>query len=120
MVEHELRLHPRPFAKIRDGLKAIEMRLNDEKRRGIKVGDILTFISRETGDTVRAAVLARLEYPTFAELVAHHSPEAMGYEGDFLARLRAGDHGMYDWYGREEEQKWGVVGIEIEKLDTRI
>lgn len=119
MAEFELRLHPRPFAKICAGVKTIEMRLNDEKRRGMAVGDMLTFISRETGERVRARVVRRLQYATFAELVARHDTAAMGYGPEWEERLKAGDHGMYEWYSRDEEREWGVVGLEIELLDVR-
>ena len=38
---HEMRLHNEPFVLIKDGTKTIELRLNDEKRRQIKVGDYI-------------------------------------------------------------------------------
>lgn len=116
MAEFEIHLHPRPFAKIRDGSKTIEMRLNDEKRRKMAVGDVLTFICRETGETFSARLAARLEYPTFAELLDAHDPVAMGYGPEWDDRLRAGDHGMYAWYSPEEEARWGVVGLQLEVI----
>ena len=44
---HEMRLHNSPFKLIKSGTKTIEMRLNDEKRQLIKVGDSIKFIYRE-------------------------------------------------------------------------
>ena len=49
MAEHIMKLHPRPFAKIKDGSKTIELRLYDEKRQRISVGDTLRFVNTENG-----------------------------------------------------------------------
>ena len=38
-MRHEMRLHDVPFKKIQAGTKTIEMRLYDEKRQMIQVGD---------------------------------------------------------------------------------
>ena len=38
---HEMNLHNDPFVLIKIGFKNIEMRLYDEKRKGIKEGDII-------------------------------------------------------------------------------
>ena len=40
---HKMNLHDEPFKKIKNGTKTVEMRLNDEKRRQIKIGDTITF-----------------------------------------------------------------------------
>ena len=40
---HEMSLNPAPFEKIKNGEKSIEIRLYDEKRRGVKIGDIIIF-----------------------------------------------------------------------------
>ncbi|WP_417150642.1 hypothetical protein [Ruminococcus sp.] len=42
-----MRLNPSPFAMIENREKTIELRLNDEKRRLINVGDEITFINTE-------------------------------------------------------------------------
>lgn len=40
---HQMRLHPEPFEKIKNGTKIIEMRLNDEKRQKVQIGDKIEF-----------------------------------------------------------------------------
>ena len=42
---HEMKLNKEPFEKIRDGKKTIELRLNDEKRQRVRVGDSIVFRS---------------------------------------------------------------------------
>ena len=46
MAVHYLHLHKEPFEYIRSGMKTIESRLLDEKRRTYNVGDDLVFINR--------------------------------------------------------------------------
>ena len=41
-MEHELKLRPKYYDYILNGTKRIELRLNDEKRSSIKLGDIIT------------------------------------------------------------------------------
>ena len=43
-MHHEMSLRPGPFAMIADGRKRYELRLHDEKRRAITVGDTITFV----------------------------------------------------------------------------
>ncbi len=40
---HTMKLNPKPFAQIQQGTKTIEIRLYDEKRRLLKVGDKIVF-----------------------------------------------------------------------------
>ena len=42
-MKHEMRLLPKPFELICSGVKTVEIRLNDEKRKKIQVGDTITF-----------------------------------------------------------------------------
>ena len=41
---HYMRLNPKPFEKIASGRKTCELRLNDEKRKLISVGDTIIFV----------------------------------------------------------------------------
>ena len=43
MKIHEMSLQPKYFDFIKDGTKRIELRLYDEKRRSIQLGDIIEF-----------------------------------------------------------------------------
>ena len=42
-MKHEMKLQPNPFFQIKNGQKTIEVRLNDEKRQQLKVGDEIEF-----------------------------------------------------------------------------
>jgi len=42
-MEHQMKLNESPFEKIRSGEKIIEIRLYDDKRKNINIGDIIIF-----------------------------------------------------------------------------
>ena len=43
-MTHEMKLQPKYFDYILNGTKRIEIRLNDEKRKKIKLGDKIKFL----------------------------------------------------------------------------
>ena len=47
MKRHVMNLTPAPLRMIREGRKTIELRLYDEKRKQISIGDIITFVNTE-------------------------------------------------------------------------
>lgn len=49
-MTHSMQLTPSPFQMIKEGTKTIELRLFDEKRRKIQIGDIIEFSNTETGE----------------------------------------------------------------------
>ena len=57
MSNHTMNLTPSPFKMIREGRKTIELRLYDEKRKAISIGDTITFCNTEDGsDTLSVRV----------------------------------------------------------------
>ena len=107
---HNMKLYDVPFAKIKSGEKTIELRLNDEKRQKIKVGDSICFKSKT--DTLAAMVKALYVYPDFEALYAALPLEKCGYATDELATASPDD--MLEYYTKEKIERYGVVGIEIE------
>jgi len=95
-----MRLHHEPFARIKSGEKKVECRLYDEKRRKLKVGDCIKFLLRpDFTEKFERKVVALHTFPTF-EAVYEQFPEE---------RI----NNVYQYYTREEEQKYGVVAIEL-------
>ena len=112
MMLHEMKLKPAPFASIKSRTKDIEMRLNDEKRQAVKVGDTIRFTNTKTGETLLCVVLARHEYPTFRGLYERFDKTRLGYAPNEEAR----PDDMAQYYPEDEIQKNGVVGLEIQLL----
>ena len=104
-----MKLHATPFATIRAKTKTVEMRLYDEKRQALRVGDLLRFINADTGEILLTKIIALHVHPTFDELYEKIDKIALGY----AANEPASPQDMLAYYSREEIEKYGVVGIEI-------
>lgn len=115
MKEHVMNLTPAPMQEIRTGNKTIELRLNDEKRKQISVGDTIKFINTEdSNDTLRVKVVDLFLFSSFAELYDNLPLLSCGYNEDNINTASPDDMEMY--YSREKQNKYGVVGIEISLL----
>ncbi|ASB97694.1 ASCH domain-containing protein [Streptococcus equi] len=109
---HEMMLTPRPFAMIEAGVKTIELRLNDEKRQAIKVGDWICFYCTEDHSHILQAEVVGLHYfDDFAKLYQALPLEKCGYRNEELALARPED--MEQYYSKEQQAQYGVVGIEL-------
>lgn len=68
-LKHSMGLYEEPFQSIQEGKKVYEVRLNDEKRRKIQVGDVIEFIKvPENGETLQIEVVGLRKYDTFQEM----------------------------------------------------
>lgn len=113
MKTFELRLNTEPFESIKAGTKTIEMRLLDEKRKQYKVGDILIFKKRpEETETLSAKIVNLHKVNNFADLYYKFNKIQLGYKENQTAK----PEDMNFFYSKEEQQKYGVVGIEIELI----
>ena len=113
---HNMSLNPQPFEKIRCGKKTIELRLLDEKRRLICPGDKICFTNAESGEEkLVVKVLALHKFRSFAELYSTLPLEKCGYSQEEVAAADPRDMDLY--YSAEKQEKYGVVGIEIEIVD---
>lgn len=109
MTVHKMKLDKKPFEMIKSGRKTVELRLYDEKRRKIALGDKIIFQSLDSGETLAVTVLKLHIYDSFAELYKHFDKVSMGYEENETANPKD----MNKYYKPENQEKFGVVGIEI-------
>lgn len=112
MKTHKMRLKVEPFHKIKKGLKTIELRLYDEKRREIHVDDEIIFENLETKETIHTKVLALYVFDTFKELYEHLSLKECGYKDEEVEN--ASYTHMEKYYPLEKQKQYKVVGIKIE------
>lgn len=111
-MTHYMNLVPSAYAKIEAGTKTIELRLNDEKRQGISVGDEIVFTNLENGKQLQTKVAELHHFPSFAELYKHLPLTKCGYaEGE-----AADPDDMLAYYPREKELFYGALGIELELI----
>lgn len=108
---HEMKLHAVPFEKIKSGEKTIELRLFDEKRRQIKVGDVITFTNTSNREQMRVTVKELHRFDSFEELYNSLPLLQCGYTEEDIDKAHPSD--MQQYYSPEEQEKYGVVGIEL-------
>ena len=108
-MKHEMRLNNEPFNSIKSGSKTVEMRLYDEKRRLIKTRDIIEFTNIVTEEKICVKVVQLHIFNNFNELYKNFDKVCLGYKED----EEASPDDMSKYYSKEEQKKYGVVGIEI-------
>ena len=112
MTQHTMNLHPEPFRLIREGKKTIELRLYDEKRRQIRVGDMILFSNTgQPGQMLRAQVTDLFIFDSFEALYRSLPLLACGYTRENVSSASPEDMNVY--YSPERQKKYGVVGIQI-------
>jgi len=112
-MTHELHLNNGPFQSIKAGTKTIEMRLFDEKRSKYNIGDILVFENRSTGEILKSKIINLHRFDSFVDIYTRFDKVSLGYTPDDHADPKD----MEEYYPIEEQQKYGVVGIEIEVIN---
>lgn len=108
---HEMNLNPCPFEMIKSGEKTIELRLFDEKRQQVKVGDKILFTNIANGETLNTTVIKLHRFDSFEELYKSLPLLKCGYTTEDVEKATHSD--MEQYYSVEEQNKYGVVGIEL-------
>ena len=111
-MKYEMKLDNEPFKAIKNGTKTLELRLNDEKRKQLTVGDYIEFTNRVTNEKLLVEVIDLFKYNSFEELYKHFNKIEMGYS----INEEANPKDMENYYSKEEQEKYGVLGIKIKKL----
>ena len=109
---HKMKLKDKPFKSIKAGTKTIELRLYDEKRKLLNVGDVIEFTNIDTKEVIKVEILQLHRFNNFDDLYKHFNKVSMGYEENEVAK----PSDMEEYYSKEEQQEYGVVGIEIKVL----
>ena len=112
MKTHEMNLQPKYFDFMKEGTKRIELRLYDEKRSQIQLGDIIEF-SKSESDKLKARVIGLLRYDSFKDLFED-------FDISILADVSMTKEELLDvlseFYTPEKQAQYGVVGIRLKML----
>ena len=112
MTTHYMNLQPTYFDYIKTGTKRIELRLYDEKRQQIALGDTIEFAKSEQ-DKFQAKVIGLLRYASFADLFQDFDisilADASMTKPELLAVLSK-------FYTPEKQAQYGVLGIRLEPI----
>lgn len=104
---HKMRLVDFAFRAIKCGSKDIEVRLNDEKRKLIKKGDIIEFKNLDTEELIKIKVINLYHFNNFKELYNMFGNERLGID----------DLNIIDsFYSKEEQNKYRFLAIEIKLI----
>ena len=107
---HEMKLNESPFERIKNGTKTIEFRLYDEKRKKVKIGDKIEFSKLpDLQEKILVDVLDIYRDETFENLF-----KKIFTDKNEIARKTKS---MYQFYSKEQEKQYGVVGIRIKLLN---
>ncbi len=113
---HEMRLTPEPFEKIKAGKKTIEIRVYDEKRQKVKVGDIIVFHKLpDNTETIKIEVVGLSIFKSFHDLFSNFDKSKFGHDQNLSIDKEIEMQRAY--YNEEEEKKYGVVGIHIQRIN---
>ena len=91
--------------------KNIEIRLNDEKRRKLKVGDTLVFLKRPDDiEKISATVTNLVYFDNFSDVTNYYDMKRIYLDNtskeDYINLMKR-------FYSDEEVSKYGVVAIEF-------
>ena len=111
---HKMKLRPKYFDCIKNGTKRIELRLNDEKRSIIQLGDEREFLKEpELKENIRVRVLGLLRYQSFADLFKDFDISVLADKTMTKEELL---NVLQEFYTIEKQKEYGVLGIRIEKI----
>ncbi len=110
---HIMKLQEEYFNFIKNGTKQYEIRLNDEKRRKIKVGDYIEFQKEPTlEEKIVFEVEKLLYYSNFSDLLNDIQISELADSSISKEEL---NRDLEKFYSMEKQKKYGVVGIKLKK-----
>ena len=105
----EIHLDPEIFERVKNGTKNVEARVNDEKRRSIQEGYIITVLKRpEEKEALRVRVTQKRVYADFEELASMYPTERL-YSPDYTKEQYLAL--LSKFYSNDEIAEDGVVAI---------
>lgn len=107
---HEMKLNENAFNNIRNQKKFFELRLYDDRRKNIKIGDEIMFHNLANLDeTIGVQVEALLIYPSFKDFFKDIDYRLCGTAKsleEIMNRIRT-------FYTEEQEKENGILAIKI-------
>ncbi|MEA3515011.1 MAG: ASCH domain-containing protein [Nanoarchaeota archaeon] len=114
-MNHEMHLLEEPFELIKSGKKVIEVRLFDEKRQKVRIGDEIRFIkSQDNNETIKVRVIGISRFNNFFDLYSSFDKSQFGSPEHYTVEDQVKD--TRKTYPEEKEKRFGVLGIHIKKI----
>lgn len=113
---YNMKLKNEPYNLIKSGKKTVELRLYDDKRRRLDVGDKIIFTNMSAKEEqIAVKIRALYRYETFEDLFEEIPAEKCGITSD--SNVKNLVSGMRRYYSEEDEKRYGVLGIKVEVCD---
>lgn len=111
-MTHEMKLQSKYYDFILNGTKRIEIRLFDEKRQVIKIGDTIKFLKEpELIETFDVKVVGLLRYNSFDDMFNDFDIKLLADSSMTKEELK---NVLEEFYTKEKQNEYGVLGIRIE------
>ena len=106
---HEMKLQPTYFDFIKNGTKRIELRLFDDKRKAILLGETIKFLKEpERKECIEVTVTGLLRYDNFNELLKDFDISVLAdstlTKEELLSDLEI-------FYSKEKQEQYGIIGV---------
>ena len=116
MKKYSMKLMTKYFDCIKNGTKRIELRLNDEKRKDIAIGDEIVFEELNNNPRYLKTRVVNLYYESnFKDLISQFDIKLLADNDTTKEELLSI---LNEIYSLEEQNKYGVVGIELDLLEN--
>ena len=106
-----MHLNNEPFQLMKNEVKTIEIRLNDEKRQEIKSGDYIVFQNLMNEETLTVQVKEIVVFSSFQSLLNQYTnEEVVAKADDQLSQKLAA---IYQIYSQTDELNYGALAIKV-------
>ena len=113
---HKMKLYADYFELVKSNEKKYEIRLNDDKRKNVQVGDIIKFSNFSLPkEAIFVEVKSIQYYFSFANLFNHVPMKLIGLPDRSIDEAISK---IYSIYSKEDERKFGVILMEIETIQS--
>ena len=107
---HKLHLLDKYFCLIKDGSKTVEIRLNDEKRKKMKVGNYIDFINKDTEEIVTTEIVDKKLFDSVNDLYDMYDEKSIGISKKDILKV------MRNIYSEDELNDNKICALEIKKI----
>ena len=112
---HEMKLQAEYYNFILNGTKRIEIRLNDEKRQKIKIGDSIKFLKEpELKESFNAKVINLIKYKNFHDMFKDFDISVLADKNMTKEKLL---NVLEKFYTKEKQETYGVLAIVIDLIE---
>lgn len=113
-MRHTLKLQPKYYEAVKNGIKVIELRLLDEKRKNIKLDDEIEFKKEpDLKESIVTKVKGILLYKSFEDILDDYPIELLS---DYDTSKDELINTLNTFYSREKQEQYGVIGIRVKLI----